>query len=319
VYQNTIAYCKGNFLAQNIFYGFCGYSDFGPRFTNNKVGSGFGRELVSQLYPAGFDGEVSNTAYSNVFKAEVTASEIGSNFSGNIVDCSLPEVIFPDFFQNTHIKRIARDQFNSTTDLSGIPELVSPIATTIDTRSVKITQQIFDDNLVTLGNSPLIFQDVDENGDDRYWIRAFSFQLEDLPFMNSSTGFVGATGTTVGTGYANTVMIGKEDNYSRGGAISQVLYYGSDTSNSCVPSLDELLLMYADKVALGIFGSGIYWSSSEINATTAYAVDFSDGSVLTLPKTEIHEVVPIKYVSHFGAVVLTYIDEYGSNIVKSIL
>ena len=318
VYQDPIAYCKGNFLADNIFYGFCGYSDFGPRFTHNKVGTGFGRELVSQLYPAGFDADVSNTAYSNVFKAEVVYSEIGSNFSGNIVDCSLPEVIFPDFFQNNHIKRIARDQFNNTIDLSGIPELVSPIATTIDARSVKITQQIFDDNFVTLSNTPLIFQDIDENGDDRYWTRAFGFQWNNMPFMNKSTTYAGATGMAIGSGYENSALIGKTDLYSKKGAISQVLYYGSDTSNICVPSLDELQLMYADKVALGIFGSGIYWSSSEITATLAYAVDFSDGSICVLPKTEIHGVIPIKYVSHFGAVVLTYIDEYGSNIVKSI-
>jgi hypothetical protein len=87
----------------------------------------------------------------------------------------------------------------------------------------------------------------------------------------------------------------------------------------CVPSLDELLLMYANKTTLGIGGTDIYWSSSEVNATTAYAVDFSNGDTLTLLKTEQHNVLPIKYISHFDAVILTYSDEYGAKIVKSLL
>jgi hypothetical protein len=315
VYQDSISYCKGGFMTENIFYGFCGYSDFGPRFIYNEVGVGFGRDLISQQYLGDLENQVSTNGYSNIFNSEVYNCTIGSNFSGNIVYCSLHTVRFPDFFQRNYIKTIA-NVANQTIDLSGIPELINPITTTIDGRSIKLTQQIFEDNF---NLQDLIFQDTDVNGEDRYWVRAFSFSLTEAPFMNKSTTFANATLTSIGSGYENSAKISKVDLYSKQGAISQVQYYGSETSNMCVPSLDELLLMYANKTTLGIGGTDIYWSSSEVNATTAYAVDFSNGDTLTLLKTEQHNVLPIKYISHFDAVILTYSDEYGAKIVKSLL
>jgi hypothetical protein len=317
VYQDLMSYCKGGFIVQNLFYGTCGYSDFGPRFIYNEVGAGFGLELVAQQYLGDLQNQVSVYGYSNVFKSEIYDCTIGSNFSGNTVDCSLNIVTFPDFFQRNHIKAIGNIS-NQPLNLSGIPELINPITTTIDGSSVKLTQQIFDANFASLTYNPFIFQDTDVNGEDRYWIRAFSFQFIEAPFMNKSTTFASATLTSIGSGYANSAKIGKVDLYSKKGAISQTLYHGRDNSNICVPSLDELLLMYANRVTLGIGGTDIYWSSSEINATTAYAVDFSTGNTLTLLKTEQHNVSAIKYISHYDAVVLTYFDEYGAKIVKSL-
>lgn len=314
MHQNSITYCKGLVVSGNTFYGAISNSDFGPRFIDNIVGPGFGKDTNSQNFPTGFDGEVVQLAESNVFKCEVSECTFGSNVTGNTFDYILTNTIIPDFFQRNYIKGLGDSMYLTLNDLSGIPELTSPTITTIGTRKVKITQQILDDNSIDI-----IFQDLDENGDDRYWIKGFSFQINvDRQFMTNSTTFVGATDTGLGTGYKNSIKIAKADNYSKIGAISQIYYYGYELNNNCIPSLDELQLMYTNRIQLGLPSIGIHWSSSEIDATTAYAVDFSDGNTVSLPKTEAHSVVHIKYVSHFDSVVIKYTDEYGSKIVKSL-
>lgn len=45
-----------------------------------------------------------------------------------------------------------------------------------------------------------------------------------------------------------------------------------------LPALNELIILYSNRVNIGGFGTGSYWSSSELTNTAAKAVNFSTGS-----------------------------------------
>lgn len=305
---------KGITVTSNIFYGTVQASDFGPSFSSCEVGPGYGVELIGKQFVTGYDNELPRETYSNINKGPVYGSTFGACVTGNTFECLVDDCIIPSFFQNNYVRNLSKDQFNHQKDFTGIPELVSPTTTEITTRRIKLTQQIIDDNTYSFLDN-ILFQDVDENGDNRYWFTYLTFSINSYPFMENSSILAGAAGTGIGDGYSNSLKIAKADEYSRVGAVSQLYNIIQSASNYCVPSLDELVTMYN----LGIFPIDVYWSSSEIDSTTAYAVDFADGSILTLPKTESHLILPISYNSSFDTVIFKYTDEYGSEIVKSLV
>jgi hypothetical protein len=311
---STMSFCKGIDNSGNKFYGRVSSVDFGPYFRECQVGPNFGDTGIEKSFPVNYESELPTPAYSNIIQGSIYECVFGANVTGNVFEGEIRKCEFPSFFKNNHVKNLPTGAPFVTLVIEGIPELTSSTATQITTRKINLTQQILDDNNIT----DVIFQDVDENGDDRYWFRHISSSnFNELPFMTKSTTLAGATGTALGSGYSNSLIISKKDDYNRGGAIGQVYY--TDGTNFGVPSLDELVLIYTNKASLGIPSAvDIYWSSSEINATTAYAVDFSDGSILSILKTESHSVIPISYATSFNTVILKYTDEYGSEIVKSI-
>ena len=99
-----------------------------------------------------------------------------------------------------------------------------------------------------------------------------------LPGFTST--LVPDTYTAIGTGSANTDKIisqnGSGSAYAAGLARA---YNGGGFTDWYLPSLDELLKLYANRVAIGGFSSGWYWSSSEsvYDASQAQVEDFSDG------------------------------------------
>jgi uncharacterized repeat protein (TIGR02543 family) len=96
-----------------------------------------------------------------------------------------------------------------------------------------------------------------------------------------SYGSVSATATAIGTGKANTDSIvggfGVLTSYAA--RICKELNLGGYTTGWFLPSKDELNLMYSYLKVEGVggFSSGMYWSSSEINSTSAWWQQFSDG------------------------------------------
>jgi hypothetical protein len=95
---------------------------------------------------------------------------------------------------------------------------------------------------------------------------------------------VGGTGTAIGTGSANTNAIvaqnGAGSTYAAGLADA---YTNTDTgtgvySDWYLPSKDELNKLYANRVAIGGFAAGYYWTSSEGDAWDAWQQHFGNGS-----------------------------------------
>ena len=93
---------------------------------------------------------------------------------------------------------------------------------------------------------------------------------------------VAGTGTTIGTGKANTVAIVVKMGT---GYAASVCAEKTVTNNDIeyndwfLPSKDELNLMYTNRSAIDGLVSGWYWSSSVGEATNAWVQDFSTGNL----------------------------------------
>lgn len=93
---------------------------------------------------------------------------------------------------------------------------------------------------------------------------------------------VGAVSSTNGQG--NTQTIAAFPGSSGPKTCNSLSAFGH--SNWYLPAIDELVALYENQELWGNFYNpiGIYWSSTEFSATEGYAVDFSSGEILTLPK-----------------------------------
>lgn len=101
----------------------------------------------------------------------------------------------------------------------------------------------------------------------------------------NGTNVAGAAGTAIGTGYQNTID-----------ACAAGCMLAANAPRLCcdlslngytdwyLPSLDELLKLYDNRVAIGRFtlsGYSQYWTSSEAGPSYSYSVNFADGSSTT--------------------------------------
>jgi len=93
----------------------------------------------------------------------------------------------------------------------------------------------------------------------------------------------GNTLTAYGKGQANTSFMMAQTGFTGGAAKVCDDYTNTETgtgvySDWYLPSLDELAKLYAMKVlGFGGFADGLYWSSSEAIANTAWSLNFTDG------------------------------------------
>ena len=101
---------------------------------------------------------------------------------------------------------------------------------------------------------------------------------------NINTTVPGGTGTAIGSGYKNTLAIVQQDSTTVRAATLTRAYAGNGLTDWYLPSLDELTAIRAYAVSTGAmdwvidFPAQYYWSSSEISATNAWAIDFNDNS-----------------------------------------
>ncbi len=109
-------------------------------------------------------------------------------------------------------------------------------------------------------------------------IAATADQSTGIQWYNGSYVVTGATGTAIGTGQVNTTAI---VNIQGAGSYAAKLCHDLTVggySDWFLPSKDELNKLYTNKVAIGGFAADGYWSSSEYNANSAWAQDFSIGN-----------------------------------------
>jgi hypothetical protein len=108
-------------------------------------------------------------------------------------------------------------------------------------------------------------------------IAAPSDQSTGIQWYNGSYTVTGATGTAIGTGNSNTNIIVAnqgEGNYAAKLCYDLVLDGYSDWY---FPSSDELFKLYLNRIAIGGFTIGGYWSSSEYDLTWTHFLDFNNG------------------------------------------
>jgi uncharacterized protein YgiM (DUF1202 family) len=115
------------------------------------------------------------------------------------------------------------------------------------------------------------------NGNDMYGYRWGCFQES----VN------GAEGTSIGTGYQNTIDIVNQGCTPENGALTAaqaaLAYESNGYDDWFIPSKDELLKMYntigsvGPEGNIGRFSNDLYWSSSEYNNNFAWYVNFGNG------------------------------------------
>jgi len=115
-------------------------------------------------------------------------------------------------------------------------------------------------------------------------IAAATDQSTGIQWYNGSYEATGATGTAIGTGQANTTAIVTTQGLGS---------YAAQLCNDLIvdvyidwflPSRDELNKLRINKVAIGGFADGTYWSSSEIHAVSAWLQIFYSGIQLLKTK-----------------------------------
>ena len=89
-----------------------------------------------------------------------------------------------------------------------------------------------------------------------------------------------ATGTAEGTGKANTAAIVRTQGTGSYAAYICTHLTLNGYTDWFLPSKDELDLLMAQNVAglVSGFNGGIYWTSSEVNASTAWSQNFNTGT-----------------------------------------
>ena len=104
-------------------------------------------------------------------------------------------------------------------------------------------------------------------------VAATADQSTGIQWYNGSNTTTGASGTSIGTGLANTNAIisnqgSPATSYAAGLARA---HNGGGYTDWFLPSKDELNKLYINRVAIGGFANSFYWSSSEFDINSARA------------------------------------------------
>ncbi len=116
-------------------------------------------------------------------------------------------------------------------------------------------------------------------------IAAATDQSTGIQWYNGTYTITGATGTSLGTGQANTTTI--VINQGAGSYAAQLCndLILNGYSDWYLPSKDELNKLYLNQTAVGGFASNSYWSSSEFDINGAWRQNFSNGSQIYSSKS----------------------------------
>jgi hypothetical protein len=126
---------------------------------------------------------------------------------------------------------------------------------------------------------------------------------DDTPALNwcstVTTNIVGAVGTLIGTGRANSTAM-QSPACATGAAVSARAYSGGGFTDWFLPSKDELNAMYDYSQVGGFntstygFASDVYWSSSQSTSTNAWLQHFVGGTAISDAKAYSLRVRPIR-------------------------
>jgi hypothetical protein len=111
-------------------------------------------------------------------------------------------------------------------------------------------------------------------------IAAASDQSASIQWYNGTYGTTNATGTALGTGNTNTIaIVNAQGSGSYAAKLCDDLVLNGYT-DWYLPSKDELEKLYSNRAAVGGFSSALYWSSSEVNDSFAWAFAFYFGEAI---------------------------------------
>ncbi|MCX6879000.1 MAG: hypothetical protein NTW21_35105, partial [Verrucomicrobia bacterium] len=116
----------------------------------------------------------------------------------------------------------------------------------------------------------------------------------------------GATGTAIGTGYANSVAIANQTGNVAAtcAAVAAREYTGGGLTDWFLPSKDEILQLYAQRAIAGFPAGQVYWSSTEIDNDDAWTL-WDSGNAFARPKTHGFRTRPIRMGTIGGTPTIT--------------
>ena len=125
-------------------------------------------------------------------------------------------------------------------------------------------------------------------------VAATSDQSTNLLWGCSGTAIPGADGLILGTGNQNTIDIvaGCATPGFAAGICGDLVLNGY--SDWYLPSKDELNKLYINRIAIGGFTTGGYWSSSEVDGDNAWFQNFNGGTQISLNKGAPNFVRPVR-------------------------
>jgi hypothetical protein len=88
-------------------------------------------------------------------------------------------------------------------------------------------------------------------------------------------------------------MIAQSNAAGRAATVARA-FQGGGKTDWHLPSKDELNKMYLQRSAIGGFASGVYWSSSELDALYAWDQSFGDGYPANANKPVAQYVRPVR-------------------------
>jgi hypothetical protein len=106
------------------------------------------------------------------------------------------------------------------------------------------------------------------------------------PWSGNAGTFIGNTGTAIGFGFSNTNAIINQSGAGTAGAASIAKAYRGPNrlTDWFLPSKDELNQLYSQRLIVGGFVIGNYWSSTEAGNGDAHYQYFLDGQQATALK-----------------------------------
>jgi hypothetical protein len=134
----------------------------------------------------------------------------------------------------------------------------------------------------------------------KHGLIAFFADFEEPSSWSYFAVVTGAKGTGLGKGFFNSnrivSIIGSPADTTEGYAAFETANFAANGYYDWyLPSKEELNKMYQEKDVIGGFLPAAYWSSTEVNASTAWFQNFGDGSQRKQKKTAGYSIRPIRY------------------------
>jgi len=329
---NHFANNTGLQLSDSAFKGLTSYNNFGPAIDNCEFGANFGSSDPTNKPFLEFNEVIGleNTHIQptgNTFMGTCSTVKFGRNCAGNIFKGNLTDLIFGDNLVNNDFENfltVDPDTFGSI-DFTNEYELYETFKTRLFAlqKSHKFNYSIGNKYLNSSLSQYVFYRsELINQTKTNFFIDKYPLNNNTLYIWQKTPSLLGATNGGFDQITKNTRLI--NEGYNEPSAALPALIGritdGNKRENEglrlWLPTLDELQIIYNNRVALGITTTGKIWSSSEYDATRAWAINFSTGVASFELKTLTFNFIPIATKTYDYAIHLEYADEFGAKITK---